>query len=168
MQKASKVVIVVFDGLRPDMVTPARMPRLHAFATQNVWFREARSVFPSMTRVATTSVATGAYPSAHGIVGNAFYYPEVTKDFVLDIGLASDIALAERRLERRLVTAPAFGDVLAAHGKRFSVVHSGSPGSTYAINPGAAANGHWTFSVHGVSTAFFHAAVSTTWGDSRW
>lgn len=58
MQTASKVVVVIFDGLRPDMVTPDRMPNLHAYATQNLWFSEARSVFPSMTRVATTSIAT--------------------------------------------------------------------------------------------------------------
>ena len=80
MQTASKVVVVVFDGLRPDMVTPDRMPNLAAFADDSFWFREARSVFPSMTRVATSSIATGAPPALHGIVGNSFYYPDVTRD----------------------------------------------------------------------------------------
>ncbi len=149
MQKASKVVVVVFDGLRPDMVTPALMPNLHAYAVKNRWFSEARSVFPSMTRVATSSIATGAMPAVHGIVGNAFYYPEVTTDFVLDVSLASDIALAEAALDGKFITAATFADTLAMHGKSFAVVHSGSPGSTYAINPGVVANGHWTFSVMG-------------------
>ncbi len=149
MQKTSKIVVVVFDGLRPDMVTPSLMPHLHAYSVANSWFREARSVFPSMTRVATSSIATGAMPAVHGIVGNAFYYPEVTRDFVLDVSLASDIALAEAALDGRFITATTFGDVLAAHGRSFAVVHSGSPGSTYAINPRVAANNHWTFSVLG-------------------
>lgn len=149
MKKTSKIVIVVFDGLRPDMVTPERMPNLHDYANRNLWFREARSVFPSMTRVATASMATGAMPVRHGIVGNAFYCPEVTTDFVLDVSKTSDIALAEAAFNGQFITATTFGDVLAAHGKSFAVVHSGSPGSTYAINPRAAKNGHWTFSVLG-------------------
>ncbi len=149
MQTASKVVIVVFDGLRPDMVTQARMPSLAEFAGESLWFRQARSVFPSMTRVATSSISTGAPPALHGIVGNSFYYPKVTRDFVLDTSLAEDLALAESRLGGPLIAAETFGDRLAAHGKHFAVVHSGSAGSTYAINPRAAANGHWTFSVMG-------------------
>jgi hypothetical protein len=149
MQTASKVVVVVFDGLRPDMVKPDRMPNLAAFADDSLWFREARSVFPSMTRVATSSIATGAPPALHGIVGNSFYYPEVTRDFVLDTSRAEDIALAESRLGSPLITAETLGDRLAAHDKSFAVVHSGSAGSTYAINPRAAANGHWIFSVMG-------------------
>lgn len=149
MQTASRVVVVVFDGLRPDMVTPDRMPNLSAFAGDSLWFREARSVFPSMTRVATSSISTGAPPALHGIVGNSFYYPEVTRDFVLDTSLAEDLALAEHRLNGPLIAAETLGDRLAANGKSFAVVHSGSAGSTYAINPRAAANGHWTFSVMG-------------------
>jgi phosphonoacetate hydrolase len=149
MQTASRVVVVVFDGLRPDMVTQDRMPNLASFAGDSLWFREARSVFPSMTRVATSSISTGAPPVVHGIVGNNFYYPDVTRDFVLDTSLAEDVALAESRLSGPLIAAETLGDRLAAHEKSFAVVHSGSAGSTYAINPRAAANGHWTFSVMG-------------------
>ncbi len=149
MQKASKVVVIVFDGLRPDMVTPDRMPNLYGFARENFWFREARSIFPSMTRVATSSISTGAPPAVHGVVGNSFYYPEVTKSHILDTSLAEDLALAESALGGSLLEGETLGDRLAAHGKSFAVVHSGSAGSTYAINPRAAAHGHWTFSVMG-------------------
>jgi arylsulfatase A-like enzyme len=149
MQKASRVVVVVFDGLRPDMVTPERMPNLAAFAGEGAWFREARSVFPSMTRVATSSISTGAPPALHGIVGNSFYFPAVSPDFVLDTSLAADLALAEERLNGPLIAPETLGDRLAAHDMSFAVVHSGSAGSTYAINPRAAAHGHWTFSVMG-------------------
>jgi phosphonoacetate hydrolase len=54
---ADRVVLCVFDGLRPDMVTPELMPNLVRLAERGTWFREARSVFPSITRVATTSIA---------------------------------------------------------------------------------------------------------------
>jgi len=149
MKTASKIVVVVFDGLRPDMVTAESMPHLHAFARKSRWFREARSVFPAMTRVATASIATGAPPAVHGIVGNNFYFPAVTRDFILDTASPEDIALAERVLGAPLVAAETFADRLAANGKSMAVVHAGSAGSAYAINPRAAANGHWTFSVLG-------------------
>ena len=85
MTKVDKVVIVVFDGLRPDMVA-GRMPVLEAFLGQNLWFRNARSVFPSLTRVCTTSVSTGAWPDRHGIVNNQFHlnapivFPQIRSD----------------------------------------------------------------------------------------
>ena len=71
----NRVVICIFDGLRPDFVTPELTPNLARFAAQGTWFREAHSVFPSMTRVATTSFATGAPPRIHGVVGNGFLFP---------------------------------------------------------------------------------------------
>jgi hypothetical protein len=146
---ADRVVVCVFDGLRPDMVTPDLTPNLARFATTGTWFREARSVFPSMTRVATTSIATGAPPAVHGIVGNAFYFPQATREHVLDTSLAADIALAEEATGGRFVEAATFGDQLAAAGKQLAVVHTGSAGSAYLINPRAEVNGHWTFSVFG-------------------
>jgi arylsulfatase A-like enzyme len=146
---ADRVVICVFDGLRPDFVTPELTPNLARFAGQGTWFREARSVFPSMTRVATTSIATGAPPSVHGVVGNAFYFPQVTQDHVLDMSRADDVALAQAATGGRLVEAESFGDVLARAGKRLAIVHTGSAGSAHLLNPRAKTNGHWTFSIFG-------------------
>ncbi|MEL6963498.1 MAG: alkaline phosphatase family protein, partial [Pseudomonadota bacterium] len=63
---AKKAVICVFDGLRPDRVTAELTPNLYRFAQSGIWYRESRSVFPSVTRVATTSFATGSKPETHG------------------------------------------------------------------------------------------------------
>jgi hypothetical protein len=146
---ADKVVVCVFDGLRPDLVSSERTPNMQRFARRATWFREARSVFPSMTRVATTSVATGAPPSVHGVMGNMFYMPEVTARHVLDLSAIDDIRLAEQATQGRLVTAATMGDQLAKAGRRMAVVHCGSAGSTHCINPRARENGHWTFSIFG-------------------
>ncbi len=145
----SHVVVAVFDGLRPDLVRPDLTPNILRVAAKGEWFRQARSVFPSVTRVATTSIATGAPPAAHGIVGNMFYFPEILKDRIFDTSKASDIHAAEAALEGNYVTAATFGDQLAKAGKSLAVVHTGSAGSAHSINPRAKANGHWTFSIHG-------------------
>ena len=146
---ADRVVVCVFDGLRPDFVTPELTPNLARFAGTGTWFREARSVFPSMTRVATTSIATGAPAAVHGVVGNAFLFPQVTTAHALDMSRADDVGLAERATGGRLVEVETFGDALARAGRRLAVVHTGSAGSAHLINPRARTHGHWTFSIFG-------------------
>jgi arylsulfatase A-like enzyme len=146
---ADRVIVAVFDGLRPDMVTPELTPNILRLAARGTWFREARSVFPSVTRVATTSIATGAPPAVHGIIGNAFYHPAAFAERVFDTGRIDHIRRAEEVHDGRFVGAESLGDVLAGAGRRFAVVHTGSGGSAHMISSRARANGHWTFSVHG-------------------
>lgn len=145
----TKAVICVFDGLRPDRVSADLTPHLWRFATGGTWFCESRSVFPSVTRVATTSFATGSKPATHGIMNNSFYHPAVIKDRLLDTSSAADLRAAEAHHGGRFVEADGLGCVLAKAGKSYSVVHTGSTGSAYLVNHRAKKHGHWTFSIHG-------------------
>ena len=147
MKQVDRVVIVVFDGLRPDMIA-GRMPVLDEFTKSKLWFREARSVFPSMTRVATTSFATGQWPGVHGIVNNAFHMPHVVAGAPLDTSNFEHLSRL-KAAEGQVVTTMSLGHVLAAAGLRMGAVHCGSAGSSYLVNHDVAAHGHWTFSVHG-------------------
>ena len=160
MTAVDRIVMCVFDGLRPDMITPTLTPNLMRLAARATWFREARSVFPSMTRVATSSISTGAMPSAHGIVGNAFYFPQAIPEHVLDVSVIADVKRAEAATGSRFLTATTFADQLAKAGKRVAVVHTGSIGSTYLINPRAKANRHWTFSIFGTEATETPEAVT--------
>src|SRR3954454_11620049 len=72
-----RAVCVVWDGLRPDLVSPDVTPTLWRLARSGVWHTHAHSVFPSETRVATSSFSTGSYPAQHGIAANAIYAPSV-------------------------------------------------------------------------------------------
>jgi len=157
---ADQVIIAVFDGLRPDLVGPELTPNLLRLKRQGTWFREARSVFPSVTRVATTSIATGTPPAVHGIMGNTFYLPAAFPDRMLDTSQSTMLQAADRMIAGGLVTAETLGDQLARAGKRLCVVHTGSAGAAHLINPRAAAQGHWTFSIHGPEHSQTPAAVS--------
>lgn len=150
---ADKVIVAIFDGLRADMATPERSPNVCRLMRRGAWFQNARSVFPSVTRVATTSVATGATPGLHGVVGNAFYLPEVFRDRVIDTSNIDHVRVAEALLPGGLVAVPTLGDALSRAGKRFAVVHTGSAGSAHLVNPRARHNGHWTFSIHGADAS---------------
>ena len=65
-----RAMLVVCDGLRADMITPALTPNICRFAKQAKIFRNHRSVFPSTTRTTSASIATGCQPRRHGLEGN--------------------------------------------------------------------------------------------------
>ena len=75
--KAEHVVIVVMDGLRPDAVTEQTMPTLAAMAKEGTFFAHHHPVYPSMTEVNGTALATGMWPAHSGVIGNREYRPDV-------------------------------------------------------------------------------------------
>ena len=153
-----RVVIVVFDGLRPDLVRPDTMPHLHRFRERGAGFVESSAVFPSVTRVCSSSIATGAPPAVHGIVGNAFFHAKVGNDRALDLATIEGFQSFSRAGEPAL-TALTFADVLASAGRRLAIAHGGSPGATFALAPHAAENHHWVYSAHGPAASLTPDAV---------
>jgi arylsulfatase A-like enzyme len=130
----TRFVLVALDGLRPDMVTPEATPHLAALAAAGTRFANARSVFPSETRVATPSLVTGCRPGGHGMVANTLFDARVAPNRLLRTKLAVDVqALAAGRespLER-----PSLGELLAAAGLSFALVSAGTEGAARLLHP---------------------------------
>lgn len=132
-QAPAPVLLIVVDGLRPDSVTPDVMPRLHALGARGIVFDAHHSVFPTVTRVNASSMATGAYPETHGLLGNTIYSAATfpTKG----VNTASHDALeAMSRAEGELLTAPTLGAVLERAGRRLMVFSAGSSGSALLLS----------------------------------
>ena len=74
---SKKVILVVIDGLTPGLLERAldegRVPVLAEVAERGSYER-GTTVFPSVTPVCLSSIATGAYPDVHGIPGLAWYH----------------------------------------------------------------------------------------------
>lgn len=64
------MILVSFDGGRPDILQAARMPMLHAMAREGAVTWDARSIVPPLTLPAHTSMLTGLAPEAHGVYWN--------------------------------------------------------------------------------------------------
>ena len=62
-----RVVIVICDSLRRDLIDPALTPFLAELAQRAARFAAHRSVFPSTTRASAASIATGCHPARHGL-----------------------------------------------------------------------------------------------------
>jgi arylsulfatase A-like enzyme len=71
------IVVIVWDGMRPDFVTEKNCPILFALAQRGVFFAHHHSLYPSATEVNGTAISTGAYPAHSGVIGNAEYRPEL-------------------------------------------------------------------------------------------
>ncbi|WP_353268757.1 alkaline phosphatase family protein [Gemmatimonas sp.] len=130
-----RVLLVVFDGLRPDHITPSRMPNLEALRAGGVMSWQHHSLFPTVTRVNASALATGTGPAGHGILDNSIFLPSVSRR-VLNTGDARDMLLADSVLAGRLLTATTIGARLRAAGKRMMVASAGSSGSAYLFAGG--------------------------------
>ncbi len=120
---------MIWDGMRPDFVRPDLTPTLLALADRGVRFQRHHAVYPSQTRVNSASIATGRYPSGHGIVGNSIYVPSVNQDAALNTGDHESLA-AIRARTGRILAAPTMVELLGQAGLRTAVVSAGSPGSS--------------------------------------
>ena len=126
-------LLVVVDGLRPDYVTPDSMPALTALAKRGAVFNRHHSVYPTVTRVNASSISSGSYPEAHGLMGNSVFFARVNPmRFLTTSDRANLVEIA--RVEGRLLTAPTLGELLQAAGRRMLVVSSGSTGSSFLNN----------------------------------
>ncbi|HET7499722.1 MAG TPA: alkaline phosphatase family protein [Kofleriaceae bacterium] len=73
-----RVIIMVWDGLRPDSVTMEDTPNLVALGARGVVFRDNHSTFPTFTMMNAASFATGGRPAQTGFYGNTFWEPGAT------------------------------------------------------------------------------------------
>ena len=67
------VVVVVWDGMRPDFVTERNTPTLWKLAGEGVTFRNHHSAYPTATDVNGAALATGVYPRRNGLLANREY-----------------------------------------------------------------------------------------------
>jgi hypothetical protein len=72
-----KVLLVVIDAATPRVVGPAiqtgRLPTMQRLIARGIYRDTCTTIFPSITPAATTSIITGEYPAASGIVGASWF-----------------------------------------------------------------------------------------------
>ena len=135
MRSVERAFIMVWDGMRPDLISPRLTPNLARLVAEGVHCSDSHAVFPTVTRVNSASLATGVLPAVHGIVGNSIYAPLVDRRAPISVGDHRSLyALIESR-GGRLVPCDTLADRVAAAGGRTVVVSTGSPGSALLCHP---------------------------------
>ena len=130
-------MIVVFDGLRADMVAPDKMPNLHRFMTEGASFENARSVYPTSTRTNAAALATGSTPRRNGIVQNKYFDPNVFSDCIFPPGQLKSVEAGMAAYGGDLLASPSLGDLAAKAGYKTATILTGGAGTSRLINPHA-------------------------------
>ena len=128
-----RVVIVILDGLRRDLVAETLTPSLAAFRARAEEFRAHRSVFPSATRVVSASIATGCRPARHGLQGNAVALLEGGVFVRHDAG-EPDFLQHKRRVTGTSLAVPTMTERVEHHGGAITFSNA-SPGAANAQDP---------------------------------
>jgi predicted AlkP superfamily pyrophosphatase or phosphodiesterase len=122
--KAEHIVVVVWDGMRPDFVTPEHVPTLAALARAGVFFKNNHPVFPSSTNVNGAALATGAYPQDNGIISNQEFRPEINPHWPFDTSDFPALDDRDGRINRNFITVPTIADLVQKSGHRTAIAGS--------------------------------------------
>src|SRR6202790_694035 len=71
------VVVVVWDGMRPDFVTERNTPALWKLAQEGVTFLHHHSVYVTATNVNGAAMATGVYSNRNSLLANREFRPAI-------------------------------------------------------------------------------------------
>jgi arylsulfatase A-like enzyme len=111
------VVVVVWDGMRPDSVTEEDAPALWKLAKEGVVFRNHHSVYPSATNVNGTALVTGAYPGRNGIMANHVYQPEIDNQKSIDVENPEVVKKGDALSGGKYVAFPTIAELVRAAGR---------------------------------------------------
>ncbi len=128
---------MVWDGLRPDMITPEYTPALHALGRRGVFFSNSHAVFPTVTRINAATMQTGVWPSKHGVPGNTFYAPQLDPRGVFNTARQDDLEALRAARDGRMLLRQTAAEWLSSAGGHTVVLSTGSPGSALLQHPQA-------------------------------
>ncbi len=122
--KADHVVVVVWDGMRPDLVTEKNAPTLFALARSGVFFKNNHAAYPSSTNVNGAVLATGFSPGHNGIVANQEYRPEIDPAKPFDTSDFPALDGSDPQVVAKLLAVPTIPEILQAAGHWTAVAGS--------------------------------------------
>jgi arylsulfatase A-like enzyme len=133
-QESRMVLLVIFDGLRPDYITPEIMPNTYRLKTEGAFVAKHHSIFPTLTRVNSAGIASGAYPGTNGVLGNGVYFPSIDSAKGLNTGDAAELQRIIEATNGQLYTSPTLAETLRDGGKNLMVFSTGSTGQSFLLN----------------------------------
>src|SRR5260370_2355382 len=115
------VVVVVWDGMRPDFVSQVNTPALWKLANDGVVFRNHHAVYPSATNVNVTAIATGAYPGHSGLIANHDYRPEIDNRKSLDVEIPAVVEKGDELSGGQYILIPTIAEIVQRAGGRTAI-----------------------------------------------
>ncbi|MGZ4966898.1 MAG: alkaline phosphatase family protein, partial [Chthoniobacterales bacterium] len=118
---AKHVVLIVWDGMRPDFVTESGTPNLWKMAQEGVTFRQNHSFYPSVTNVNGTVFATGVFPNRSGLIANNEYRPAINRVAFVDTAVEETTRKGDEISGGKYLSVPTIVELLRASGRHTAV-----------------------------------------------
>src|ERR1700736_244761 len=132
---AERAFLMIWDGLRPDLVSAERTPNLWQLANEGVWFERSHAVYPTLTRANSPAISTGCRPGRAGVPGNSFCLPSTGSLATYSSGDAANLQRLADADGRPILLVDTLADRVHRAGGTTVVVGSGSPGSAFLQHP---------------------------------
>ncbi len=115
------VVVVVWDGMRPDFVSERNSPTLWKLAREGVTFRHHHSVYPTVTDVNAAALATGVYPNRNGLLANREYRPRIDPKSAFENGDPEVIRKGDETSGGKYLGLPTIAEIIRTAGRRTAI-----------------------------------------------
>src|SRR5205807_7403771 len=136
------VVVVVWDGMRPDFVSEENAPALWKLANEGVVFRNHHAVYPSATNVNGTALVTGVYPGHSGLIANHDYRPEIDSKHSIDVEIPKVVEKGDELSGGKYISIPTIAEIVQRAGGRTVIATAKTVGLLLDryVDPGYAKN----------------------------
>ncbi len=115
------VVVVVWDGMRPDFVSESSTPHFWSLAQSGVFFANHHPVYPSATEVNGTAIATGAYPDHSTVVGNKEFRQGINPEQPVNVEKPAVIQRGDEISRGHYLAVGTLAEFLQARGLRTAI-----------------------------------------------
>ncbi|HWY49878.1 MAG TPA: alkaline phosphatase family protein [Chthoniobacterales bacterium] len=122
------VVVVVWDGMRPDFVSEQNTPALWKLAQSGVIFRNHHSVFPSATIVNGTAINTGVYPNRSSILVNHDYLPRIDSKKSIDVENARVVRKGDELSGGKYIAVSTIAELIHKRGGKTAIASAKTVG----------------------------------------
>jgi arylsulfatase A-like enzyme len=118
---AHRVVVIVWDGMRPDFISPETTPNLSRLAADGVFFAHHHPVYLSSTEVNGTALATGSWPAHSGIIANTDFRPAIDPQNIVEMQTPAVIRKGDAVTGGHYLGRPTVAELLHGHGLQTAI-----------------------------------------------
>jgi arylsulfatase A-like enzyme len=115
------VVVVVWDGMRPDSVNERDTPVLWKLAQQGVTFQQHHSIYITATNVNGAAIATGMFPNRNTLLANREFRPRIDPKNAFENADRPIIKKADEITDGKYIASPTIAEMVRAAGRTTAV-----------------------------------------------
>ena len=116
------VVVLVWDGMRPDFMNERDTPALWKLAQGGVRFANHHSVYLTATNVNGAAIATGTFPNRNSLLANREFRPGIDPRTPVENAQPQTIEKGDEVTGGKYIATPTIAEIVRGAGRRTAVV----------------------------------------------